>query len=119
MVYIVNAITKRVMKTYVGHGEVCSRPYDLPAVMRAQLIGQEILAISICRANPHIFATASGDKTTRIWNICGSPSPTFGPDDLPSENYPMGDADEGTECVAILAGEGYGHQSKVIGCVSR
>jgi hypothetical protein len=31
----------------------------------------------------------------------------------------MGDADEGTECVAILAGEGYGHQSKVIGCVSR
>lgn len=30
----------------------------------------------------------------------------------------MGDADEGTECFAILAGEGMGHRAKVISCVS-
>jgi len=105
------------MKTYVGHGEVRCNASCKWSSFR-DLTKQEILSISVCRANPHIFATASGDKTTRIWNICGSPPPAFGPDELPSENYPMGDADEGTECVAILAGEGYGHQSKVIGCVS-
>jgi hypothetical protein len=30
----------------------------------------------------------------------------------------MGDADEGTECFAILVGEGFGHKAKVISCVS-
>jgi hypothetical protein len=66
---------------------------------------------------PHIVATASTDGTTRLWNIHGAPPPPIPPEER-SENYPMGDADEGTECLAILGGQWYGHREKVVHCVS-
>lgn len=69
----------------------------------------------------HILASASSDKTTRIWNILGAeselPDPRTG--DKVDENYPMGMADEGSVIVAVLAGEGSGgHRDQVVGAVS-
>ena len=66
---------------------------------------------------PHIFATSSTDSTLRIWNIHGAPAPDI-PQRVKSENFPMADADEGTECVAVIAGHGYGHRERAIDCVS-
>ena len=69
-------------------------------------------------ATPHILASASSDKTVRIWNILGGEvTPPEGDDKL-SENFPMAMADEGNVIVAVLAGEGSGgHRDKVVGAV--
>lgn len=80
---------------------------------------QEILCLTFHLAAPHILASASSDKTVRIWNILGGEVTPPEPGDKLSENYPMAMADEGNVIVAVLAGEGSGgHRSKVVGVVS-
>jgi WD40 repeat protein len=67
---------------------------------------------------PHILASASRDKSVRIWNIMGGDLAP-GQTDL-SANYPMGQADEGTCLVAVLGGDGLGgHRWDVCSLVSR
>lgn len=79
---------------------------------------QVILGLDFSPTHPHILASASGDKTTRIWNILGGDVAKAPPDVYHSQNYPMGMADEGDALVAILAGEGGGgHRAKVVGVV--
>lgn len=74
--------------------------------------GAHILALKFHPNKPHILATASGDKTIRIWNVLGAELECL-PDIDYSENYPQGDADEGTIAIGILAGEQLGHRADV------
>jgi len=75
---------------------------------------QEVLSIVFHPLNPHIFASASCDKTIRIWNIFGTDVELEEGDVEPlSENYPQGDADEGSCVLAILAGDKAGHKAGV------
>ncbi|KIR39463.1 polycomb protein EED [Cryptococcus deuterogattii 99/473] len=98
LIYIIDIITKRCIRTLKGHGD-------------------EILCLAFAPLNPHILASTSSDRTTRIWNILGSDAPAPPPGDLPNENYPMADADEGNVIVAVLAGEGKGgHRAYVVSC---
>jgi polycomb protein EED len=76
---------------------------------------QGILSVKFSPVEPHILASASGDRTVRVWNVFGGDF--VGSLDLhgQSRNYPMGDADEGDACVFILAGEGpAGHRWDVV-----
>lgn len=100
MVRIIDYRSKEVIKILRGHG-------------------QEIYALKFHPNKPHILASASGDKTIRIWNVLGAEleCPPEGLVNL-SENYPQGDADEGTACVGIIAGEQYGHRAEVSTIVS-
>lgn len=86
----------------------------------AALTAQEVQAVAICPKFPHIIASASRDHTIRIWNLYGYDVELQGPTDLPNQNYPMGDADEGNHVVAILAGNWPGgHRDDVCTLVSR
>jgi len=74
---------------------------------------QDILSLVFHPLYPHILASASNDRTIRIWNLFGT-DVEEGPHDPPlSENYPQGDADEGSCILAILAGDKAGHQAGV------
>jgi WD40 repeat protein len=83
--------------------------------------GGEVISLKFHPDKPHILASASGDKTIRIWNIHGAeldrPISPSGIVNL-SENFPQGDADEGTVAVGILAGEQFGHRAEVSALVS-
>ncbi|WWD20185.1 hypothetical protein CI109_104661 [Kwoniella shandongensis] len=95
LIYLIDAVTKECIRTFRGHGD-------------------DILRLAFDPNNPHILASSSYDRTTRIWNILGTDPPEPLPGDKPNENFPMGDADEGNTIVAILAGEGKaGHQGYV------
>jgi hypothetical protein len=66
-----------------------------------------------------MLASASNDRTIRIWNIYGTEVELEDGDDDPlSENYPQGDADEGSYAIAILAGYKSGHLAGVGALVS-
>lgn len=80
--------------------------------------GGEILHIAFS-PEPHVFASASADKTVRVWKL-GPPGqrPDFQHDDEErrSWNYAMGKADEPDDIHCILVGEGVGgHQAGVVG----
>lgn len=83
--------------------------------------GGEILSLKFHPHNPHILASSSADKTIRIWNVLGAeldrPWTVEGLINL-SENFPQGDADEGTVAVGIIAGEQFGHRAEVSSIVS-
>ncbi|KAI9633049.1 uncharacterized protein MKK02DRAFT_40433 [Dioszegia hungarica] len=85
LIYVLDPVSKRLVRTLKGHGD-------------------EVQAVAICPKFPHIIASASRDHTIRIWNLYGYDVELQGPTDLPNQNYPMGDADEGNHVVAILAG---------------
>jgi polycomb protein EED len=74
--------------------------------------------LEFCLSSPHMLASSSGDKSVRIWNIWGAGCAEPAEGELPSMNYGMGDAEEGTVIWAILAGAGRsGHTDKVPGLV--
>ena len=85
LIYIIEPGAHKIRRTLKGHGDW-------------------ILSVKFSPTDPHILASASGDRTVRVWNVFGGDLA----DDLdqPSRNFPMGDADEGDACVCILAGEG-------------
>ena len=86
-------------------------PISLLTARRAER--QDILSLVFHPLYPHILASASNDRTIRIWNLFGT-DVEEGPHDPPlSENYPQGDADEGSCILAILAGDRAGHQAGV------
>ncbi|WWD04264.1 hypothetical protein V865_002332 [Kwoniella europaea PYCC6329] len=86
LIYIINAISRRCVRTLRGHGG-------------------DITSLTFHPLHPHILASTSYDKTTRIWNILGSDLIDFSEGEFPSMNFPMGDADEGNCLFAILAGD--------------
>ncbi|WWC73548.1 uncharacterized protein I206_107520 [Kwoniella pini CBS 10737] len=88
-VHIIDAVLKRCLRVLRGHGG-------------------DILRLAVHPTHPHIIASTSYDKTTRIWNILGSDLPIIPAGERYNENFPMGDADEGDCTFAILAGEGRG-----------
>ena len=75
------------------------------------------MALKFHPNKPHILASASLDKTIRIWNVLGAELEHL-PDVDYSGNFPQGDADEGTVAVGILAGEQLGHRAEVSSIVS-
>lgn len=78
---------------------------------------QSILSARFSPTHPHILASASGDRTVRVWNIFGGDLKVETTDDphSRSRNYPMGDADEGDACIFILVGEGAGgHEWEIV-----
>lgn len=87
---------------------------ELIRVLRGH--GHDILSLKFHPNRPHILATASGDKTIRIWNLQGAdlepPS-----DNSVNENFPQGDADEGTVALGILAGERPGGHRSTVSCL--
>ncbi|WWC92940.1 uncharacterized protein L201_007903 [Kwoniella dendrophila CBS 6074] len=89
LIHIIDAISKKCIRVLKGHGG-------------------DILCVTFHPLNPHILASTSYDKSTRIWNILGSDTPKLPQGVLPNENYPMGDADQGNCLITILAGEGKG-----------
>ncbi|WVO13820.1 hypothetical protein L204_101443 [Cryptococcus depauperatus] len=98
LIYVVDVISNVCTRILKGHGD-------------------DVLCVDIAPNNPHIIASSSSDRTTRIWNILGSTLPPPLPGEKSNENYPMGEADEGDVLVAVLAGEGKGgHQSLVVSC---
>jgi WD40 repeat protein len=85
----------------------------------AETDDQQILSIIFHPRHPHILASASEDRTIRIWNMFGTDVVLENGDFEPlSENYPQGDADEGNYAVAILAGHQGGHKAGVSALVS-
>lgn len=67
---------------------------------------------------PHILASGSRDHTIRIWNLYGH-AVELKQGELPNQDYPMGDADEGNHIVAILCGNWPGgHMDDVCAIVS-
>ncbi|WVQ75114.1 hypothetical protein IAR50_004723 [Cryptococcus sp. DSM 104548] len=98
LIYIVDILAKSIFRVLRGHGDA-------------------IHCLAFAPHHPHILASASADRTTRIWNILGADLPRNIPLNQQSHNYPMADADEGTCVVAVIAGEGKGgHQSYVVHC---
>lgn len=79
--------------------------------------GGDVVSIKFHPNKPHILASASDDKTIRIWNVLGAELERI-PGLQYSENYPQGDADEGTVAVGVLAGEQLGHRAEVSTIVS-
>jgi WD40 repeat protein len=74
---------------------------------------QDILSLVFHPLHPHILASASSDRTIRIWNFFGTDVEEGLHDPPLSENYPQGDADEGSCVLAILAGDKAGHKAGV------
>ncbi|WRT69554.1 uncharacterized protein IL334_006541 [Kwoniella shivajii] len=99
LIYILDTITKECLRVLRGHGG-------------------DILWLTSHPLHPHILASTSYDKSTRIWNILGSDEPKIPLGEYPNENFPMGDADEGNCLFAILAGEGKGGHRGYVSCAT-
>ncbi|ODO00736.1 hypothetical protein L198_03062 [Cryptococcus wingfieldii CBS 7118] len=98
LICIIDVLTKEVLRVLKGHGDAVNY-------------------LTFAPHHPHILASSSADRTTRVWNILGADAPHNIPIEELSQNYPMADADEGTCVVAVIAGEGKGgHQSYVVHC---
>lgn len=114
-----NPLTLRPIIAIAGYSRVIRildyRDRKVIKILRGH--GQEILSLKFHPNQPHILASASGDKTIRIWNILGT-DVELPAGSLRSQNYPQGDAEEGTVAVGILRGEQTGHRSSVSTIVS-